>query len=118
VTKRVSGQAARYGYGQRHSSFHRGTGSNLAGSHLLCHQLGKPHVSHCEVVSQPQGRGTAQGAEDTGESESRSVIERIGPAARQDIPNLKRCKLPVGLDGKEIHGVPLSSGMLDNGNIH
>ena len=60
----------------------------------------------------------AQGVEETGESEGRLVIERIGPATRQEMPNPKGCRLLVGLDGKEVQGVSSSSGMLDNENFH
>jgi len=60
----------------------------------------------------------AQGVEDTGKSESRSVIERIGLAPRQEIPHPKGCRLPVGLDGQEVQGASPSSGMLDNENFH
>ena len=70
------------------------------------------------MVSQPQGRGTAPGVEDTGESESRSVIERIGLVPGQEIPDLKGCRLPVGLNGKEIQGASPSSEMLGNENLH
>jgi hypothetical protein len=60
----------------------------------------------------------AQRAEDAGESESRLVIGRIGPATtRQEIPNPKGCRLPAGLDGKETYGTSLSPEMLDDEDL-
>jgi hypothetical protein len=43
---------------------------------------------------------------------------QIGLAVEQEIPNLKRCRLPVGLDGKETRGVSSLSGMLGDENTH
>lgn len=48
-------------------------------SQLLTGQQGKPHSPRREAVSGPQGMGTAEGVEERGESEGRSVIDRIGP---------------------------------------
>jgi hypothetical protein len=45
--------------------FHRITGSTLTYSYLFFCQLGKPHWPHRHtVVSQPQGRGMAEGVEE------------------------------------------------------
>jgi hypothetical protein len=59
-----------------------------------------------------------QGAEDAGKSEGCPVMGQIGLAVEQEIPNLKRCRLPVGLDGKETRGVSSLAGMLGDENTH
>ena len=48
-------------------------------SQLLTGQQGKPYPPRREAVSRPQGMGMVVRVEERGESESRSVIDRIGP---------------------------------------
>jgi hypothetical protein len=48
-------------------------------SQLLTGQQGKPYSPRQEAVSRPQGMGTTERVKERGESEGRSVIDRIGP---------------------------------------
>lgn len=48
-------------------------------SQLFTGQQGKPYSPRREAVARPQGKGMAERVEERGESEGRSVIDRIGP---------------------------------------
>lgn len=48
-------------------------------SQLLTGQQGKPYSPRRKTVAGPQGKGTAERVKERGESEGRSVIDRIGP---------------------------------------
>jgi hypothetical protein len=48
-------------------------------SQLLTGQQGKPYSLRRRAVSRPQGMGMAERVKELGKSESRSVIDRIGP---------------------------------------
>src|SRR3954454_19291881 len=52
-------------------------------SQLPIGQQGKPHSSRLRAETRPRGRVTAEGVEDAGESEGRSVMGRIGPRERE-----------------------------------